>query len=121
MQKFLMLEGGYLLIALFVLGITLFVSTRPFMAKGAYKKGLAAVSAVLAVMIGAHYLITTSRMAAVQEAFMADKQILCESRMLRKVAQSVIIQRSKGWSLEGDNFVSPHYSRPFFTARCIVK
>ena len=60
-------------------------------------------------------------MAEVRTAFEQDKPILCESRMLRKVAQSVIIQKSKEWSMEGDLFVSPNYSRPFHSARCIVK
>ncbi len=121
MQKFFILEGGYLLIALFILGITLFVSTRPFMPKGAYRKGVALVALVLAVLIGTHYSVTTSRMAEVKRAFAQDKVILCESRMLRKAAQSVAIQKSKAWSMEGDLFVSPHYSRPFHSARCIVK
>jgi hypothetical protein len=121
MQKFFILEGGYLLIGLFILGITLFVSTRPFMSKGGYKKALSITGAVLAIFIGGHYYITTSRMAEVRTAFEQDKPILCESRMLRKVAQSVIIQKSKEWSMEGDLFVSPNYSRPFHSARCIVK
>jgi hypothetical protein len=121
MQKFFILEGGYLLIGFFILGITLFVSTRPFMAKGGYKKALSITGLVLAIFIGGHYYITTSRMAEVRTAFEQDKPILCESRMLRKVAQSVIIQKSKEWSMEGDLFVSPHYSRPFHSARCIVK
>jgi len=121
MQKFLILEGGYLAIGAFVLAIAWIVSTRPFMPKGAYKKGLGLTALVVALLIGGHYGITTSRMAEVSEAFAQDKPIICESRMLRKVAQSVIIQRSKGWSLQEDLFTSPHYTRPFHTARCIVK
>ncbi len=121
MQKFLILEGGYLAIGLFVLLVALLVSTRPFFPKGSYKKALAWTGAVLAVMIGSHYYITTTRMAEVAKAFEQDKQILCESRMLRKVAQFVTIQKSKEWSMEGDLFVSPNYSRPFHSARCIVK
>jgi len=121
MQKFLILEGGYLAIAAFVLAITLFVSTRPFMPKRAYKKALPGVSLILALLIGGHYTVTTNRMAEVSKAFAEDKPILCESRMLRKVAQFVTIQKSKEWSMQGDLFVSPHYSRPFHSARCIVK
>ena len=121
MQKFLILEGGYLVIAFFILLITLFVSTRPFMPKGSYKKGLSITVLVLAFFIGGHYFVTTSRMAEVRIAFEQDKQILCESRMMRKMAQSVMVQKSKAWSMEGDLFVSPNYSRPFHSARCIVK
>jgi len=121
MKNFFFLEGAYLILGAIVLLITLFVTTRPFMAKGAVKKGLMWVSLVIAIMVGAHYSITVSRMTEVKNAFEKDLPIICESRMQRKVAQIVIIQKSKDWSLEGDNFVSPNYSRPFFSARCIVK
>ena len=121
MNNFLYLEGAYLILGGFALLITLFVSTRPFMAKGAVKKGLFWVSLVVAVMVGTHYMLTSNRMAEVAIAFEKDLPIICESRMQRKVAQIVNIQKSKEWSLEGDNFVSPNYSRPFFSARCIVK
>ena len=121
MANFLFLEGAYLILGGIILLITLFVSTRPFMAKGAVKKGLFWVTLVLAILIGAHYNMTTGRMAEVKEAFEKDLPIICESRMQRKVAQTVTIQKSKEWSLENDNFVSPKYSRPFFSARCIVK
>ncbi len=120
-EKFFVLEGGYLAIGLFVLAITLFVSTRPFMPQGAYKKGLSITILILAFFIGGHYKLTINRMAEVSQAFAQDKPILCESRMLRKAAQSVTIQKSKEWSMEGDLFVSPNYSRPFHSARCIVK
>jgi uncharacterized protein (UPF0333 family) len=121
MKNFFYLEGAYLILGAIVLLITLFVTTRPFMSKGAVKKGLGWVTLVLVVMIGAHYKITMDRMEAVKEAFRKDQTILCESKMQRKVAQVVNIQKSKEWSLEGDNFVSPNYTRPFFSARCIVK
>lgn len=121
MKNFFFLEGAYLILGFIILLITLFVTTRPFMAKGAVKKGLLGVTVVLAVMIGAHYSVTTNRMAEVKSAFEKDLPILCESRMQRKVAQTVIVQKSNEWFLEGDNFVSPNYTRPFFAARCIVK
>ncbi len=121
MKNFFYLEGAYLILGGIILLITVFVATRPFMSKGALKKGLFWVTLVLAVMIGAHYAMTVNRMNEVKAAFEKDLPILCESRMLRKVAQTVTVQKSREWSLEGDNFVSPNYSRPFFTARCIVK
>lgn len=121
MKNFFFLEGAYLILGGIILLVTLFVGTRPFMTKGAWKKGLFWVTVVLAVMIGAHYSITMNRMAEVKAAFEKDQEILCESRMQRKVAQTVTIQKSNDWALEKDNFVSPNYSRPFFAARCIVK
>jgi hypothetical protein len=121
MEKFFILEGGYLIIAALILLVTLFVTTRPFMSKGAPKKGLAYVTLVLAFFIGAHYYITTSRMAEVRSAFENGQDVICESRVLRKAAQSVIIKKSDNWQMDGDNFVSPNFSRPFHSARCIVK
>jgi len=121
MKNFLFLEGAYLILAGIILLVALFVSTRPFMSKGAWKKGLFWTTAVLTVMIGAHYKITIDRMAEVEAAFEKDLPILCESRMQRKVAQTVTVQKSNDWYLKNDNFSSPNYSRPFFAARCIVK
>jgi hypothetical protein len=91
------------------------------MSKGALKKGLLVVASILILFIGGHYTITTDRMDEVKSAFEKDQPIICESRMQRKVAQSVIIQKSNEWSMDGDSFVSPNYDRPFHSARCIVK
>ncbi len=121
MHTFFLLEGAYLILAGVILLVTLFVTTRPFMGKGAVKKGLGWVSLVLAVLIGAHYWVTTNRMAKVAKAFEKGKPILCESRMLRKASQVVEVQKSREWRIENNNFVSPYYERPFFLARCIVK
>jgi hypothetical protein len=121
MKNFFFLEGAYLILGAIILLITLFVGTRPFMSEGAAKRGLLWVSLVLTFFIGVHYTITMNRMEKVKTAFEKDMPIICESRMQRKVAQIVNIQKSKEWSLVGDNFVSPNYSRPFFSARCVVK
>ena len=121
LKNFLFLEGGYLILGAIVLLITLFVGTRPFMSKGAAKRGLMWVSLVIAIMIGLHYNMTMNRMTEVKIAFEKDLEIICESRMVRKVAPYVMVKKSREWRLEGDNFVSPNYTRPFFSARCIVK
>ena len=121
MKNFFVLEGGYLILGAIVLLITLFVGTRPFMSKGSAKRGLMWVSLVIAIMIGTHYNMTINRMAEVKSAFEKDLEIICESRMVRKVAPYVMIKKSRGWQLKDDNFISAEYSRPFFSARCIVK
>ena len=121
MSKFLELEAGYLFIGLVMILVTLFVTTRPFMSKGSLKKGLLGVSLFLALAIGAHFKITTDRMSEVKSAFADGKTIICESRATRKVAQSVDISIKNEWVLEEDVFTSPNYSRPFHTARCLVK
>ena len=121
MKNFFFLEGAYLILGGVILLITLFVSTRPFMSKGAWKKGLFWTFLVIAVMVGAHFKITTDRMNTVRTAFMNGQTIICESRMQRKVSQTVYVKKSNDWSLKEDHFVSPNYIRPFFIARCIVK
>ena len=121
LKNFFYLEGGYLILGAIVLLITLFVGTRPFMSKGAAKRGLMWVSLVIGIMIGIHYNMTMNRMTEVKIAFEQDLEIICESRMVRKVAPYVMVKKSREWRLEGDNFVSPNYVRPFFSARCIVK
>ncbi len=40
MELFIKLEAGYLTIAIFVLAITAFVTTREFMPKGSFKRGI---------------------------------------------------------------------------------
>jgi len=121
MSKFLELEGGYLVIALIILLVTLFVGSRPMFKKGSAPKALFVVAAVLAIFIGLHHKVTTDRMSEVKEAFSKGEVIICESRMQRKVAQSIDVDKSREWVLEGDLFTSPNYSRPFHTARCLVK
>jgi hypothetical protein len=121
MGKFFELEGGYLFIAFVIIIVTIFVTTRPFMSKGSLKKGLIGVGVFLSVAIAMHFKITTDRMAEVKLAFNEGKVIICESRAQRKVAQSVDVSKRNEWSINGDLFVSPHYTRPFHSARCIVK
>lgn len=119
MDLFIQLESGYLAIALFALLVTIFVTTRPFVAKGAWKKGVTFIMISIVGFIGVHYLVTTDRMEGVEAAFKNNQKVICESRMVRKVAQSVTIEKSNEWSLEGHIFSSPNYSRGFFSARCI--
>ena len=122
LAKFFYLEGAYLILAAIILLVTLFVTTRPFMSSSAPRKGMIGVGVLLAIFIGAHFWITTARMKAVREAFEAGKPVLCESRMLRKMAQSIEIRKGvAGWEIREDYFVSPNYTRPFHSARCIVK
>lgn len=121
MEKFLELEGGYLVIAFIILLVTLFVTTRPFFGKNAIVKGMTFVFLFLAIAIGLHYKITTDRMSKVKTAFFNNQTIICESRSNRRAAQSILIEKQNEWKLEGDIFISPNYSRPFHSARCLVK
>lgn len=120
-MNFFQLEAGYLTIALFALAITAYVTTRPFMGKNAFRNGMVMVTLFLALMIGAHYYMTTQRMATVEQAFNEGKEILCESRENRKAAQSIVVSKKLGWKLKDGLFTNPEYTRPFHSARCIVK
>ncbi len=120
-MSFLHLEAAYITIALFILAITAYVTTRPFMGKNAFRNGMVAVGLFLALMIGAHYSMTTRRMKRVEQAFEAGKEILCESRENRKAAQSIVVSKAHGWELRDGLFTNPNFTRPFHSARCIVK
>ena len=121
MSKFLELEGGYLVIALFVIAVTLFVSTRPFVGGGkSWKKAVPIVSLIMFGFVYAHFYVTTDRMEGVKERFNSGGLVICESRAMRKVAQSIVINpNQEGWKLEGDVFTSPMYNRVFHSARCL--
>jgi len=120
-MQFLELEGGYLAIAIFTLVITAFVTTRSFMAKNSFKKGMLSVGSFLTLAILSHYFITMARMEEVKVTFESGSNIICESRAVRKVAQTIIINQELGWKLEGDVFVSNEHERGFHAARCIVE
>lgn len=119
MELFFKLEFGYLAIALFILGVTLFVTTRTFMGKNLWKKAVLIVTLVLSFFILAHYFVTVNRINKVETAFNNGEKVICENKVVRKVSQSVIIEKSNEWSLENHLFSSPNYDRDFFSARCI--
>jgi hypothetical protein len=121
MGNFLELEGGYLAIGLFALGAATFVGTRPFVGNGqAWKKTVPFVFITMMGFIMAHYFVTTARMSDVQYRFNQGGAVICESKAVRKVAQSIIIDPNKqGWTLIGDEFHSPKYNRGFHSARCL--
>ena len=122
MGSFLELEGGYLAIGAFAVLAALFVGTRPFVGRGrAWKKTVPFVMITMLGFISAHYFVTTARMSDVKDRFNKGGAVICESRAVRKVAQSIIIDPAKpqGWVLDGDIFKSPQFSRIFHTARCL--
>lgn len=121
MKDFLYLEGAYIILALIIIAITLFVTTRPFFSKGAFKKGLIYVGGFLTLLIATHYILTINRINSVKDAFNSGKEVICENRIYTKGANFVTIKKNNEWSLKGNYFVSPNYTRDFFLARCIVK
>lgn len=119
MELFFELEAAYIFIGFFILIITTYVTTRPFVGKNAFKIGFPGVFLILSFFIGAHYIVTTNRMDTVETRFTNDKPVICENRVQRKVSPSIIISEKQGWSLKDHLFTNPEYVRGFHTARCL--
>ena len=69
MDLFLELEVVYLVIGAFLLSVTAFVTTRDFMPKVAFKRGMLMVGGFVAILISIHYSMTTTRMEGVKKLF----------------------------------------------------
>ena len=119
MELFLKLEAGYLAIAIFILVVTIIVTTRKFIPAGVWKKALLIMTIIMGIFIGLHYIVTMDRINEVETACNNHEKVICENRAVRKVSQSVTIEKSNEWTLENHMLSSPNYSRDFFTARCI--
>ena len=119
MELFFELEVVYLVIGAFILTITAIVTTRDFMPKVAFKRGMLLVGGFLPLMIAFHYNMTTSRMEGVKELFNAGETIICENKMRRTISRSVLLSKELGWRIEGDKFKNDGYERDFHTSRCI--
>ena len=119
MGAFLELEIVYIVIGVFFLIVTAIVTTRGLMAKSAFKIGMTGVFMTFAIMITAHYFVTTKRMDGVKEIFNEGGVIICENKMQKTISRSVLISKELGWEIEGDNFTSVDYMRDFHTARCV--
>jgi hypothetical protein len=119
MELFFELEIVYIAIGIFFLSVTAFVTTRDFMPKSAFKKGMISVFILFTVMILAHYFVTTKRMNGVKEIFNEGGTIICENKMQRTISRSVLISKELEWRIEGDKFVSDNHMRDFHTARCV--
>ncbi|MEA1891687.1 MAG: hypothetical protein U9N33_03145 [Campylobacterota bacterium] len=119
MELFFELEIVYLIIGAFIMTVTAIVTTREFMPKVAFKRGMLLVGGLLVLMIGFHHYMTITRMAGVKEIFNEGGTIICENKMRRTVSRSVLLSKNLGWSLDRDEFVNPEYERNFHTSRCI--
>jgi len=119
MEQFLVLEAAYIAIAVFFLVITAFVTTRDFMPKVAFKRGMIGVFTLFAIMISLHYVVTLKRMDGVAKIFNEGNTVICENKMRRTISQSVLISKELGWHLDGDYFKNPDFERDFHTARCV--
>ncbi|MEA3370064.1 MAG: hypothetical protein U9Q40_01845 [Campylobacterota bacterium] len=119
MELFFELEAVYLVIGLFIMVVTAIVTTRDFVPRVAFKRGMLGVGGMLTLMIGFHYNMTTSRMEGVKEIFNAGETVICENKMRRTISRSVLLSQELGWRIEGDKFKNDDYERDFHTSRCI--
>jgi len=119
MDRFFELEIPYLVIMLFFLVVTAFVTTRDFMPKVAFKRGMIGVFSLFAIMIGLHFYVTSNRMEGVKKIFNKGETVICENKMRRTISQSVLISKKLGWRIEGDYFKNPDFERDFHMARCV--
>ena len=119
MELFFELEIVYLIIGAFIMTVTAVVTTRDFMPKVAFKRGMLLVGGFLTIMISFHHYMTVTRMAGVKEIFNEGQTIICENKMRRTVSRSVLLSQDMGWTLKGDEFINPAYERNFHTSRCI--
>ncbi len=119
MELFFELEVVYIIIGIFILTITAVVTTREFMPKGAFKKGMIGVGIVVSLMVSFHYTITIKRMSGVEEIFNSGQTVICENKMRRTVSRSVLLSKELGWKLEDHIFKHHDYERDFHSSRCV--
>ena len=119
MELFFELEVVYIVIGIFILSVTAFVTTRSFIPKVAFKRGMLSVGSLISVMILAHFYLTLDRMDSVQQAFNDGKTIICENKMNRTISRSVLLSKGLEWRLDGDLFKSDNHTRDFHSARCL--
>ncbi len=119
MELFLELEIVYLVIGAFIMIITAFVTTRDFVPKVAFKRGMIGVGLFIGGMIAFHFNMTTSRMEGVKDIFNKGETVICENKMRRTISRSVLLSKELGWRLDGDKFKNDGYERDFHTSRCI--
>ena len=119
MDLFLELEIVYIVIGIFILSVTAFVTSRDFMPKSAFRNGMSFVGIFVTIMIGLHYYATTSRMTNVEAMFKEGNTIICENKMRRTISRSVLLSKAQGWIVENHLFKHVDYERDFHTSRCI--
>ncbi|MFK5937936.1 MAG: hypothetical protein QM497_06000 [Sulfurimonas sp.] len=119
MPLFLELEGPYMVIGVFFMLVALFVTTRDFMPRVAFKRGMIGTFVAFSILIAIHFSITTSRMNEVKKMFNNDETIICENKMRRTISQSILISKKLGWRIEKDLLKSDDYVRDFHVSRCV--
>lgn len=116
MVDFFKEELVFILIALFVFGIGVFISTRDFV-NISPKKFLPIFALVLAAGLILHYNWRLSHMKEVAKAFDEGKKIECIDKSTK--LGGIIIHKG-AWQLKGDTFANPNFYRTYNIRQCIV-
>ncbi len=109
-------EAVFILIALFVFGIGVYVSTRDFVALNP-KRFLPIFAFVLVLGLVGHYSWRKAHMAKVAKAFEEGKRIECIDKTTK--LGGIVIKKGE-WRLEGDTFKNPAFYRSYNIRQCIV-
>lgn len=119
MKLFFELEIAYIFIAIFFLIVATIVTTRKFSPPNSFKKVFPAVLIFCIIAIFAHFKVTTSRMAEVENEFLKGNTVLCENRTKVEASKSIMINDTLGWDLKDNIFLNPEYFKSFHSARCV--
>jgi uncharacterized protein YqhQ len=117
MAEFIHEEFVFILIALFVFAIGVFISTREFVNINP-KKFLPIFGAVLLMGLILHYNWRVEHMKEVAKAFEEGKRIECIDKSTK--LGGIVIHKG-AWQLEGDTFVNPNFYRGYNIRQCIVE
>ncbi len=117
MADFFREEAVYIFIALFILGVVIFISTRPFVSMRP-KVAVTVTFLVLLAGLIAHYNYRLHHIKEVKEAFYAGKNIICVDKTSKLGG---IVVHKGFWSLKGDEFVNPQINRGYNIRQCIVE
>lgn len=119
MEHFLMSEGPYLGISVFILAVFFFIATRPFMSPLFMRRGLPGLILFLSLAIGIHYVTTENRVKEVVKEFDNGALIFCSERRSKSGDRNIEVIKGDRWRLEGEFFVNIDGNK-FSVRQCLV-
>ncbi len=117
MADFFREEAVYIFISLFILGIAIFVTTRPFMPKKS-KIAIPIILVFLFLALLTHYKIKMDNIKKVKQAFLKGENIICLDKTNR-AGNQVIINKNAKWILQEDTFFHKEFPRGYNIRQCI--
>ena len=117
MVDFFREELVYILISFFILGIVIFVTTRPFVSRKA-RIAIPIVALLLGGLLLLHYKWRIHHIQEVTKAFYEGKNILCLDKTNN--FGSVLVHKGE-WKLEYGEFSHPEFPRTYNIRQCIVE